>query len=84
MASHKADSMAVAEVSVKGTKKTARRGTILKPSERRRLSGETLFEERTILRWERGETVLDTTRLALENAARKLGYPIPERTRGKA
>lgn len=52
--------------------------TLLTAVERRRLAGETLCEQRTIQRWERGEPVRPATKKVLNDAARRLGLPVPE------
>jgi hypothetical protein len=53
------------------------RGSILTTRERRHLELQTAFDRRTILRWERGEGLLERSRLALDAAARKMGLPVP-------
>jgi len=56
----------------------ARPQRLLTPTERRKLEGYTLLDERTILRWELGKRVLPATRWTLNAAARRLNLPIPE------
>lgn len=53
------------------------RGSILSVKERRDLEFQTRFDRRTILRWERGDELMDRTKRALDAAARKMGLPVP-------
>ena len=55
-----------------------KRGYLLR-AQRLSLEVETRCDPRTIRRWERGERVLEATRLRLEGAARKLKIPRPEK-----
>jgi hypothetical protein len=52
---------------------------LLTPTERRKLTGYTNCDPRTVLRWERGEVVRPGSRGVLDAAARKFGMPVPER-----
>ena len=52
---------------------------ILTRQERIRLMADTSCDERTIRRWERGETVKDATRRRLEQAAKKHGIVVPKK-----
>jgi hypothetical protein len=54
---------------------------LLSTHERRKLAGVTLIHERTIRRWESGADIHIATRKVLDEAARKLGLPVPERPR---
>jgi hypothetical protein len=56
------------------------KGSILTVKERRDLEFQTRFDRRTILRWERGDDLMDRTKRALDAAARKMGLPVPEVT----
>ncbi|MHB8531721.1 MAG: hypothetical protein ACYDC2_03270 [Solirubrobacteraceae bacterium] len=62
---------------MQGTPSNAKKG-ILTRVERVRLMAETLCDERTIRRWERGEAVREPTRERLTKAARKLDIIVPE------
>jgi hypothetical protein len=70
---------------VRGTVTTATKGQanakngVLSRPERVKLMAETLIDERTIRKWERGEDVRPGKREILERAARKLDIPIPEK-----
>lgn len=55
---------------------------LLKPQERYRLMAETAISMTAILRWERGESIRPSTRLALERGARHLKLPVPEKQVG--
>lgn len=72
---------AVSSVPTSAAAKRSRRrppvGAVLRPEERRQLAGLTLFDERTILKWERGGEVTARTRKELEAGARRLGLPVP-------
>jgi hypothetical protein len=46
-------------------------------AERRKLSGATLLDIRTVVRWEQGEGVTAANVDSLERAARKLKLPLP-------
>jgi hypothetical protein len=51
----------------------SRKKQALDPYVIRQLVGETLVEERAILRWWRGETVRPATKKALDDAAKRIG-----------
>ena len=66
-------------MTVKTKGKTPAKKGSLKRSERVRLMADTGCDERTIRRWERGESVKDVTMTRLGRSAVKLGIPVPER-----
>lgn len=51
---------------------------ILSRNERLRLMLRTQCDERTVRKWERGETVRESARIRLETAARDLKLPMPD------
>ncbi len=59
------------------TTKNVKRG-IYTRAERLSLMFQTTCDERTIRRWERGETIKESTRSRLEKAARMLKLVIPD------
>jgi hypothetical protein len=52
---------------------------MLSPHERARLRAETLCDDATIRRWDRGDRVHDATDVRLTRAARLLGISVPKR-----
>ena len=50
---------------------------VLGATERKKLGALTLCAERTLLRWARGEEIRESTKAAIDTAARKLGIPLP-------
>ena len=51
------------------------------PDERRKLELRTLFDRRTILKWERGEPVSLRTAKSLIHAAKLMDLPTPEKVK---
>ena len=56
-------------------------GAVLTPDERRKLELRTLFDRRTILKWERGEPVSLRTANSLIHAAKLMDLPTPEKVK---
>lgn len=54
------------------------RGSILTVRERKNLVFQAGFDSRTVLRWERGDSLMDGTKRALDAVARRMGLPLPE------
>jgi hypothetical protein len=53
------------------------RGSILTVEERWNLHAQTRFDLRTILRWERGDKLMNATKRALDQAAWRMHLPVP-------
>jgi hypothetical protein len=73
-----ADKMRATQAAQERPVKKPKEGVLTRP-ERKELVGESLCDERTVMKWETGGDVTDTIRRRLEKAARKLGIPIPEK-----
>lgn len=56
----------------------------LSPQDRAKLSARTAIALSTISRWEKGEIIRDSTRIALERAARQMRMMVPEAAQKEA